>query len=137
MGLETGIWALGLDPWALGTAVSHKILDKNDITMQFFAFLHLGNEYTNQEPLCRKSLPSRFLKKIKNSRFFALFCRDNFSGLFDLFFHSTILILIKSSSFDWSHYMVFKRSNFHISSHHCNFIMVALKMKILSLLKIL
>ena len=61
----------------------------------FYVFLRAVNEHTNQEPTSRKSFLRRFLKKMNNSRFLGFFCLDNFSGWFDLFFDSIMLILIK------------------------------------------
>ena len=60
-------------------------------------FLHFCRvyKYSNQKPLLWESFPRRFSKKMKNSRSFASFCIDYFSGWFDLFLDSIMLILIR------------------------------------------
>ena len=60
-------------------------------------FLHFCrvHEYSYKEPSSRKSFLRRFLKKMKNSRFLAIFCIDYFSGWFDLAIDRMMLILMK------------------------------------------
>ena len=62
------------------TLVSHIRFETRMILLCGFLHFCRVNEYTNQEQSSRKSFPRRFLKKMKNLRFLALFCMDYFSS---------------------------------------------------------